>query len=87
MQPLKIRSIKLNFVLNNIRLLLNLLVPLIIFPYISRILGPEGLGKVEFANSIISYFVLFTALGIPTYGIREIARRRDDPVERSKVVW
>jgi O-antigen/teichoic acid export membrane protein len=87
MQPLKIRSIRLNFVLNNIRLLLNLLVPLIIFPYISRVLGPEGLGKVEFANSIISYFVLFTALGIPTYGIREIARRRDDPVERSKVVW
>jgi O-antigen/teichoic acid export membrane protein len=87
MQPLKIRSVKLNFVLNNVRLLLNLLIPLIIFPYISRVLGPEGLGKVEFANSIVSYFVLFTALGIPTYGIREVARRRDDPVERSKVVW
>jgi O-antigen/teichoic acid export membrane protein len=86
-QPLKIRSIKLNFALNNVRLLLNLLIPLVIFPYISRILGPEGLGKVEFANSIVSYFVLFTALGIPAYGIREIARRRDDPVERSKVVW
>jgi O-antigen/teichoic acid export membrane protein len=87
MQPLKIRSIKLNFILNNTRLLLNLLVPLIVFPYISRILGPESLGKVEFANSIVSYFVLFTALGIPLYGIREIARRRDDPVERSLVVW
>jgi O-antigen/teichoic acid export membrane protein len=44
---LKVRSIKSNFVLNNIRLLLNLLVPLIIFPYVSRILGPAGLGKVE----------------------------------------
>jgi O-antigen/teichoic acid export membrane protein len=87
MQQLKIRSIKLNFILNNTRLLFNLLIPLIIFPHISRILGPEKLGKVEFANSIISFFVLFTALGIPTYGIREIARRRDDPVERSKVVW
>jgi O-antigen/teichoic acid export membrane protein len=87
MQPLKIRPVRLNFALNNTRLLLNLLVPLIVFPYISRILGPEGLGKVEFANSIVSYFALFTSLGIPTYGVREIARRRDDPAERSKVVW
>jgi O-antigen/teichoic acid export membrane protein len=60
---------------------------LVIFPYIGRILGPEGLGKVEFANSIVSYFVVFTTFGIPTYGIREIARRREDPFERSKVVW
>jgi O-antigen/teichoic acid export membrane protein len=87
MQPLKIRSIKLNFVLNNTRLLLNLLIPLAVFPYVSRTLGPEGLGKVEFANSIVSYFVLLTALGIPTYGMREIARRRDDSAERSRVVW
>lgn len=50
-------------------------------------MGPGGLGKVEFANSIVSYFALFAALGIPVYGIRETARRRDDPVERSKVVW
>jgi O-antigen/teichoic acid export membrane protein len=47
MQALKIRSIKVSYVLNNIRLLLNVLVPLIVFPYVSRILGPEGLGKVE----------------------------------------
>jgi O-antigen/teichoic acid export membrane protein len=87
MQPLKIRSIKVNYVLNNIRLLLNVLIPLVIFPYVSRVLGPSGLGKVEFANSIVSYFVLFTTLGIPVYGVREIARRRDDSVERSKVVW
>jgi O-antigen/teichoic acid export membrane protein len=87
MQPLTIHSLRLNFVLNNTRLVLNLLVPLIIFLHVSRVLGPSGLGKVEFANSIVSYFVLFTALGVPTYGIREIARRRDDPIERSKVVW
>jgi O-antigen/teichoic acid export membrane protein len=87
MQPLKIRSIKVNYVLNNIRLLLNVLIPLVIFPYVSRVLGPSGLGKVEFANSIVSYFVLFTTLGIPVYGVREIARRRDDSIERSKVVW
>lgn len=80
------KSIKYNFILNNIRQVLNFLVPIVVFPYISRILGPESLGKVEFANSITSYFVLFTALGIPTYGVREIARVRDDEKLRSKTV-
>ena len=83
----KPRSLKLNFVLNTTRTILNFLVPLVIFPYVSRVLGPDGLGKVEFANSIVSYFVLFTALGIPTYGAREIARVRDDLELRSKTVW
>ena len=85
-KTLQTKSIKYNFILNNIRQLLNFLVPLIVFPYISRILGPESLGRVEFANSITSYFVLFTALGIPTYGVREIARVRDDERLRSITV-
>lgn len=81
------KSLKLNFIFNMSRTVLNFLIPLVTFPYVSRILGPEGLGKVEFSNSIVSYFVLFTALGIPTYGMREIARVRDDEKLRSKTVW
>jgi O-antigen/teichoic acid export membrane protein len=69
------------------RLLCNLLIPLILFSYASRILGPSGLGKVEYANSIVSYFILFAALGIPMYGSREIARSRNNDSERSKVVF
>ena len=83
---IQVKSIKHNFILNNVRLLMNLLVPMVLFPYVSRVLGPGSLGKVEFANSIVSYFVLFTSLGIPTYGIREIARTRDDKEGYSKVV-
>ena len=81
------KSLRLNFALNTSRTVLNLLIPLVIFPYVSRVLGPGGTGKVEFANSIVSYFVLFTALGIPTYGIRETARVRDDDIRRSATVW
>mgnify|MGYP002626310484 FL=1 len=80
-------SLKLNFALNTTRTVLNFLIPLAIFPYISRVLEPDGFGKVEFANSIVSYFVLFTALGIPTYGMREIARVRDNAAERSQSVF
>ncbi len=84
---MKTKSLKLNFILNTTRTILNFLVPLMTFPYVSRILGPIGLGNVEFANSVVSYFVLFTGLGISVYGMREIARIRDDEELRSRTVW
>ena len=77
-------SIKKNFVINGIKIFFNLLFPIITFPYISRILGPVGIGKITFATSIINYFLLFTNLGIPLYGIREIARTRENKLELSK---
>lgn len=86
MLPIKPRSIKSNFLLNALRTFLSMVIPVVVFPYISRVLGPDNIGKVEFANSIVNYFVLFAALGIPTYGIREIARVREDSVKFSKTV-
>ena len=52
--------------------------PLVTFPYITRVLLPEGNGKIAFANSVINYFSMFAMLGIPTYGIRACAQVRDD---------
>lgn len=60
--------------------------PLITFPYVSRVLGPSGTGKVSFATSVISYFTMFSNLGIPTYGIRACARVRDNKEELSRTV-
>jgi O-antigen/teichoic acid export membrane protein len=79
-------SIKVNYALNIIRLLLNILVLTFTMPYVSRVLGSEGVGRVEYAYAIIEYFFLFSALGIPMYGIRQIAKCRDDIQERSRVV-
>lgn len=72
-------SVKRNAILNGIRTISTLVFPLITFPYTSRILGPEGVGKVSFATSFVQYFVLIASLGIPLYGIREIAKVRSDP--------
>ena len=72
------KSLKLNAFLNLIKSLMNIIFPIISFPYASRILMPEGIGKVNFANSIIEYFVLLAALGIVPYASREAAKRRDD---------
>ncbi|MBP3803800.1 MAG: flippase [Oribacterium sp.] len=74
---MKKQSIKTNAVLNLIKTLMSVLFPLITFPYASRVLLPEGIGKVQFASSIISYFSLLATLGITSYGVREGAKYRD----------
>lgn len=78
-------SVKRNYVLNLINTVSGLLFPLITFPYASRVLLAEGIGKVQFFDSIIGYILLLTSLGIPLYAIREVAKVRNDPKEKSKV--
>ena len=70
------KSLKLNFIMNAILTMSSFLFPLISFPYVSRILGPEGTGRVDFATSLIAYFLMFAQLGIPTYGVRACAKVR-----------
>ena len=71
------KSLKLNMILNAFRGCLSVLFPLITFPYASKVLGVDNLGKYNFSNSLISYFILFAGLGINTYAIREGARIRE----------
>lgn len=78
------KSIKKNAVFNVIKTVMGLIFPLITFPYASRILMPDGIGKVNFANSVISYFGIIASLGIGTYGIREGAKRRSNKEEFSQ---
>lgn len=68
------KLIQKNFIYNNVLGLTNIIVPLIVFPYLTRTLGPSGIGIVQFAVSLASIFVLIGSLGLPIYGIREIAK-------------
>lgn len=74
----KQRSVGLNAVLSGIRSIFNVIYPLITFPYVSRVLQPDNLGKISFSQSLISYFSLIAALGITNYAIREGAKIRND---------
>jgi O-antigen/teichoic acid export membrane protein len=79
-------SIKKNVAYNTILSVSNVAFPVITVPYVSRILGVENIGVVNFAVAYASYFVLFAALGIPRYGIREIAKHNNsDPEKRHQV--
>lgn len=72
------KSLKKNAILNIIRTVMGIIFPIITFPYASRILLPDGIGKVNFANSIVSYFTLLASLGIGNYATREAAKIRDN---------
>ncbi len=71
-------SLKRNLIMNYIRTIMGVIFPLITFPYASRILSADGIGKVNFVASIIVYLQLIASLGISTYAIREGTKVRHD---------
>lgn len=62
---------------------MNLLFPLITFPYVARVLSVDGLGKYNFANTYVGYFVLLAGLGISTYAVREGTKYRNNRLKIS----
>lgn len=64
---------------------INLAFPFITGIYVARKLLPESIGEVAAAQNLAQYFVILAFLGIPTYGMREIAKTREDKQERSKI--
>ncbi|MDR1896637.1 MAG: flippase [Prevotellaceae bacterium] len=78
-------SLKKNVAYNTILSVSNVAFPIITTPYVSRILGVENIGIVNFAVTYASYFALFAVLGIPMYGMREIAKQNNNPEGRNRV--
>jgi O-antigen/teichoic acid export membrane protein len=78
-------SLKKNVAYNTILTVSNVAFPIVTTPYVSRILGVENIGIVNFAVTYASYFALFVALGIPMYGMREIAKQNNNPEGRNQV--
>ena len=81
---MKKKSLGVNAILNGLRNMLNLLFPLITFPYVSRVLSVRSIGIYNFSNSIITYFLLIASLGISVYSVREGAKYRDNKEELGK---
>lgn len=76
-----------NYLYNLVYQIFVLIVPLATIPYISRVLGPKGVGINTLTTSVIQYFILLATLGLATYGQREIAYKRDDSLKLSKTFW
>lgn len=80
------KSLKINALMNMTNQVSGVLFPLITFAYVARVLLPEGIGKVNFAQATVGIFVMIASLGIPLYGTREVAKVRDDKQKLSQLV-
>lgn len=82
-----LKSIKTNYFYNLVYEVFALLVPLITTPYVSRVLGADGVGTYSFTYSIAQYFVIFGNLGVSTYGQMAIAAARNDRKKVSQIFY
>lgn len=71
-------SLKRNFIYSGILTVSNYIFPLIVFPYVSRVLGVSNIGVFNFVDNVINYFIIFSMMGINTIGLREIASKKND---------
>lgn len=74
-----------NFAYNLALTLSGYIINLAVFPYVTRVLGVEMIGRTGFVSNTISYFSLFAVLGAATVGVREISACGDDREARSRV--
>ena len=77
-------SVKRNFVYNGILTLSNYIFPLIVYPYVSRVLGVSNIGICNFVDSVVHWFILFSMMGMTILGNREMAAIGNDRERRSK---
>lgn len=66
--------------------LINMLIPLITYPYLIRVLGKETYGLVVFAQAILSYLVIFVSFGFNISATREISLHRDNKEKIKEIV-
>ncbi len=80
-------SIKKNFLYNAAYNLLNICLPIITTPYLSRVLGANGVGIYSYSYSMAHFFAIFIMLGLNNYGCREVAKCAEDRGKVSRVFW
>lgn len=78
------KSVYINVMYSMMGVVFNTIVPIIVFPYVTRVLGVNGIGKYSFYNSAMTYAALFTGFGIALYGAREIGKCAEDIKRRSQ---
>lgn len=81
------RKIVTNYLYNLSYQILQIMLPIITTPYISRVLGVDGVGTYSVTYAITNYYILFGMIGISTYGSRQIAYSRDDLCKKSQIFW
>ncbi|MCM1467222.1 MAG: flippase [Alistipes sp.] len=80
-------NIKSNLFLNYVYQILNIIIPFVLTPYLTRTIGSSGLGSYSYYYACANYFTLFSMLGITLYGNRSIAKVEFDREKRTQTFW
>lgn len=78
-------KIRINYIFSIMYQMLNIIVPLVTTPYVSRVLGVTGVGYNSYVASIVNYFSLFIILGTYTYGQREIGANQNNKIKYTTI--
>lgn len=87
MEKTKRISARTNYIFNVLYQIFTVIVPLITTPYISRVLGAEGIGTYSYTYSIVRYFLIFAALGTVSFGAKQISIFQDNRKKTSIAFW
>jgi O-antigen/teichoic acid export membrane protein len=66
---------------------LNYLLPLIVLPYLLRVLGPGNYGAIVFAQALVGYLIILTDFGFNFSATREVSIARDNPAQLARIFW
>ncbi|HAT4276914.1 TPA: oligosaccharide flippase family protein, partial [Clostridium perfringens] len=67
------KSIARNFLFKFILNIFNIVIPVLVGPYLARKLGPDQMGIFNYSQTIFTYFFIFASFGVYQYGIRELS--------------
>ena len=81
----KTKSLSVNSIFYLIYNVLNVIFPFVTGIYVAHILLSYDIGRIEAAKNLASYFVILSFLGIPTYGLREVAKARKEQGNLNKL--
>ena len=84
---MKTPSIRKNLIFDLISQMVRFLVPMVVTPYISRVFSVDGIGIYSYTTANVTFFTLFSMLGISGHGRRQIAANRDDREETTRIFF
>lgn len=76
-----------NLLINAFQQLVTYILPFVTVPYLTRVIGANGIGIYSYTNSIVHYFILIGTIGLTLYGTRQIAYVRDNEKELEEEFW
>ena len=82
---MKKKSLSINTIFYLFYNILNILFPFVTGVYVARVLLADNIGEISYAQNIVQYFIIFSFLGIPTYGMREVSKHRNDKDKLNKL--